>query len=55
MLYTVCVNDEFLLTCRAYHVDSVIDDLELQGFNVDDVHWDDETRTVNLTTIENEE
>lgn len=49
MLYTVCINDEFLMTCRAQHVDSVIDDLELQGFDIADVTWDDITRTVYLT------
>jgi len=54
MLYTLCLNDEFLMTCRAQHVDSVIDDLELQGLNIADVTWDDVNRTVNLTLGEGE-
>lgn len=33
-LYTVSINGEFLMMCRDIHVDSVIDDLELQGFDV---------------------
>lgn len=53
-MYTLCINDEFLMTCRAAHVDSVIDDLEMQGFDIADVTWDDATRTVYLTTGEAE-
>jgi hypothetical protein len=52
MLYTLTVNDEFLMLCRAPHVDSVIDDLELQGFNIVDVTWDDTARTVALLVEE---
>lgn len=54
MLYTLCLNDEFLMLCRASHVDSVIDDLEMQDLNIVDVTWEECTRTVYLTLGEDE-
>jgi len=53
-LYTISLNGEFLMLCRACHVDSVIDDLELQGFDISDVTWDERSKTVELLTTDSE-
>jgi hypothetical protein len=42
-MITVKVNGEFLALVHANHVDSVIDELELDGLTVTDECWGDET------------
>lgn len=55
MNYTIELDGEFYTEVRDIHVDSAIEDLELQGFNIVDVTWDDVNAMVYLTTEEEEE
>lgn len=53
-IYTITIDGEFYCSVRAHHVDSVLEDLEMQGFDIEDVTWDDEAGTVELLTTSNE-
>lgn len=54
MNYSILINGEFYAKVRDIHVESVLDDIDLQGFNVEDVIWDEDTLTVQVTTGEDE-
>lgn len=48
-MYRVYINDELFGTFEAHHVDDLIEDLELQGFDINDVTWDDQAQKVYLS------
>jgi len=52
----ILIDGTFYLRCETAHVESVIDQLELDGINIDDVTWSTDQlgrMTVSLTTATN--
>ena len=50
--YSIYLNDELVVkNVAAHHVESVVDSLTAEGFNITNESWDDEAMRVNLTSI----
>lgn len=49
LMYSVYLNDELIVkNVAAHHVESIIDALEAEGFNLTDEVWDDEKLRVDI-------